>query len=71
MGKVVQIERVRPGAISIEPDLKEFIDECLVSMLVRDALKDLAAKDKEPLARVCPVVAHFAASALCSAEEMA
>jgi len=30
-----------PGP-AIEPDLKEFIDECLVPMLVRDALKDAA-----------------------------
>jgi hypothetical protein len=26
---------------SIEPDLKQFIDECLVPLLVRDALADL------------------------------
>lgn len=26
---------------SIEPDLREFIDEVLVPMLVRDALKDI------------------------------
>jgi len=32
-----------PGP-AIEPDLKEFIDECLVPMLVRDALKDAASE---------------------------
>lgn len=59
------------AAPAIEPDLREFIDTCLVPMLVRDALKDLAAKDTEPLALVRASVAHSAPSALCSAEEMA
>jgi hypothetical protein len=29
---------------AIEPELKQFLDECLIPMLVRDALRDLAAE---------------------------
>jgi len=32
-------------APKIEPDLKEFIDEVLVPMLVRDALRELSAEN--------------------------
>ena len=71
MGRVVQIEQARQRPVSIEPELKQFIDDCLVPMLVRDALKDLAAKDTEPLALMRASVAHSAPSAFCGAEEMA
>lgn len=30
--------------LAIEPELKQFLDECLIPMLVRDAVRDLAAE---------------------------
>lgn len=56
-------------APAIELELKAFIDEVLVPMLVRDALNDLAAQ--KSLALKVPAMAHFASTALRSAEEMA
>lgn len=37
--KVVSVHRLK-----IEPELKQFVDECLVPLLVGDALKELAAE---------------------------
>ena len=34
------------GAPKIEPDLKEFIDEVLVPMLVRDALREIQQENR-------------------------
>ena len=46
-----------PGP-TIEPELKEFIDECLVPILVREALAELqqenhVAPDVKPVAQSC------------------
>lgn len=37
--KVVSVRRSE-----IEPELKQFVDECLVPLLIGDALKELAAE---------------------------
>jgi hypothetical protein len=55
----------------IEPELKNFIDEYLVPMLVRDALKAIATNDKKSLAQMRSAVPHSAPSAVRRAEEMA
>ena len=47
--KVVSVRRSE-----IEPELKQFVDECLVPLLVGDALKELAAE--KPLAPTRPRV---------------
>jgi len=38
MARIVQLGKTHP---TIEPDLKEFIDSCLVPVLVRNALKEI------------------------------
>jgi hypothetical protein len=38
MAKILKLGRTDP---TIEPELKEFIDACLVPVLVRDALKEI------------------------------
>lgn len=38
MAKIVQLGKAH---LTIEPDLKEFIDACLVPVLVRNALKEI------------------------------
>lgn len=50
------------AAPAIEHELKEFLDEVLIPMLVRDALKDLASET--------PSVAHSTSISLRSAEEI-
>ena len=40
MAKILQLGRMDP---QIEPELKEFIDTCLVPVLVRSALKEIQA----------------------------
>jgi len=40
MAKILQLGKTEPG---IEPELKEFIDTCLVPVLVRSALKEIQA----------------------------
>lgn len=52
----------RMQAAAIEPDLKAFLDEVLVPMLVRDALRELAAENT--LASVKPAVAHSRSTSL-------
>jgi hypothetical protein len=44
---------------AIEPELKAFLDEVLVPMLVRDGLKDLAAEGRAPLAPKPLAGIHF------------
>lgn len=56
-------------SLAIEPELKAFLDEVLIPMLVRDALKDLAAESA--LASGKPSVAHSSSTVLHSAQEMA
>jgi hypothetical protein len=43
MATAPKIVKMRPV---IDPDLKAFLDEVLVPMLVRDALKDIAEQEK-------------------------
>jgi len=42
MAKIVQLDRTEPA---IEPELKDFIDSCLVPILVRSALKEIRVAD--------------------------
>ena len=44
MASVTKHVRMMPPAPAIEPDLKKFIDEVLVPMLVRDALREVAGE---------------------------
>lgn len=49
---------VRHSGVSrpaIEPELREFIDEVLVPMLVRDALKEIRGSESELAQIVSPV----------------
>jgi hypothetical protein len=41
MAKIVQLGKTHP---TIEPELKEFIDACLVPVLVRNALKEIQSE---------------------------
>lgn len=67
--KIVKMREAHKAAPDLEPELKEFIDECLVPLLVRDALKTIA--QEKPVAQARSIVAHSTPSALHSAEEMA
>jgi hypothetical protein len=42
MAKVLQLGRTNPA---IEPELKDFIDACLVPLLVRNALKEIRTSE--------------------------
>ena len=53
MASTSKLVKVAPA---MEPELKAFIDEVLVAILVRDALNDLAAE--KILAPRLPAVAH-------------
>jgi len=46
MSATSKIATIRPPSIS--PDLKSFLDEVLIPMLVRDALKEIAAENVLP-----------------------
>ncbi len=46
MSATNKLATIRPPSIS--PDLKHFIDEVLVPMLVRDALKEIAPENVLP-----------------------
>lgn len=61
-----KVATIRPPSIS--PDLKSFLDEVLVPMLVRDALKEIAAENS--LASASMPVAHSRPSALSQRREV-
>ena len=65
MATAPKIVKIKPA---IEPEVKEFIDEVLVPMLVRDALSDFAAE--KALASSARTVANSASTALRGAEEI-
>lgn len=64
MASAPKLVRMRP---EIDLDLKAFIDDLLVPMLVRDALKDIAAENV--LAPEPSLMANSPSTALRSAEE--
>lgn len=56
-------------APAIEPELKQFLDECLVPLLVREALKELKAE--KALAPARPKVLQTARPLSSAPKEMA
>ena len=60
MASAAKLVRMKPA---IEPELKAFLDDVLIPMLVRDAMKDIASENLS--------MAHSTSTAtLRSAEEM-
>ncbi len=46
-GNAKLVPFARKRAVSIEPDLKKFLDECIVPALVREALENISGKTLE------------------------
>jgi hypothetical protein len=57
MASATKLIKMRPA---IEPELKQFLDECLIPMLVRDGLRDLSTENQ--VARGIHAVASFTRS---------
>lgn len=58
IGNAKLLPFARKRAISIEPDLKEFLDECIVPALVREALEKISGKTLESSAAVVADCVH-------------
>jgi hypothetical protein len=56
-------------ARAIDPDLKAFIDTCIVPLLVRDALLEMSRKDSS--ASNLAMVVESAPATRCASEEQA